>query len=182
MRAVDIEPVRDTRETFRSLVEAMSKPGTVQSTPERGDYAVVSTLVDNEIGFYTEDDELREALSNQGRLRKMDFEDAKVVHVNGSTDGKVVDANRGTLKEPSRGSTVVYRVEELAGNECSTTVRLEGAGIPDSDSRLLSTSLPEDEINAIQEANSEFPKGVDVILTTRSTLAAIPRSSDLEVV
>ncbi|MDY7083429.1 MAG: phosphonate C-P lyase system protein PhnH [Halobacteria archaeon] len=180
MRAVGIEPVHGTRETFRALVDAMSKPGTVQNAPERADYAVVSTLVDNEIGFYTEDDELHDVLASQGRLNDINFEDANVVHVEGSTGRRVVDANRGTLKEPSMGATVVYRVGELAEGEGSTTVRLEGSGVPGT--RLLSLNLPEDEIEAIREANSEFPKGVDVVLTTDDKLAAIPRSSEMEVV
>lgn len=185
MRALGVDPVADTRGTFRAVLMAMSRPGTVQRAPTGpADRAAVATLVDHEVGFYTEDEAIEEALRAEGRLDRRPFEEAEVVHVNGSTDGRVVDARRGTLKEPARGATLVYRVGGViegtpAGNG-TTGIRLSGPGVPDTRT-LAVTGLPGDEAEAIAEAQSSYPRGVDVVLTAGDRVAAIPRSADLEV-
>lgn len=185
MRSLDIDPVHDTRATFRAVLTAMSRPGTIQRVPvDPADRAVVSTLVDHEIGCYTEDAELEDALEREGRLDARPLAEAAVVHVDGSTDGRVGEARRGTLKEPSDGATVVYRVggmvEGTATGEGTTGLALSGPGVPGRRS-LAVAGLPADEVEAIAEAQSEYPRGVDVVLTAGDRVAAIPRSAGLEV-
>jgi len=204
VRALDIDPVHDTRKTFRSLVNAMSRPGTVQTGPTTPmDHAVISTLVDHEVGIRTDDEELRDALAAEGRLTDASFDEADIVHVRGNTDERIRDVRRGTLKEPSRGGTVVYRVEELDGEmdvdvveevERDTVdslptkrqsidyqlLELSGPGVPGT--RVLGVAgIGAPEIDAIADAQSAFPRGVDVVLTTKRQVAALPRSISLEV-
>ncbi len=185
-----MDPVHDTRNCYRRLVDAYSRPGTIQplddiTTPV--DRAVLATLVDGETRLYSPDDALCEALASQGRLDAADLDEATIVHSHGSTDGGVAEAPRGSLKEPSQGATVVYRIPTLAAGDVTlddaydgTTVAIEGPGVPDR--RTLTAALPASEFEAIAQAQSTFPRGVDVVLTTEDRLAALPRSIDLEVV
>jgi alpha-D-ribose 1-methylphosphonate 5-triphosphate synthase subunit PhnH len=189
MRALGMDPVHETRATFRALVDAMSRPGTVQSLPVTpADRAVLATLVDHEVTVHTRDDDLRAALSTEGRLSEAAFEDADIIHVRSTTNGRICNADRGTLTEPSGGATVVYAVEQLMENaerdtadaDRWTQLSLSGPGVPDVRS-LTVTGLATDEFVALADAQSTFPRGVDAILATDATVAALPRSVALEV-
>ena len=60
MRALGLDPVHDTRRTFRALLDVLARPGTVAPAPvEPADHAVLATLVDHEVGLHTEDDPRR---------------------------------------------------------------------------------------------------------------------------
>lgn len=204
MNALDIDPVHDTRASFRTLVDAMSRPGTVQAGPTTPmDYAVVATLVDHEVGIKTDDETLRNALAAEGRLTDAPLDAADIVHVKGDTDERVREVRRGTLKEPSEGATVIYRIDELtaevgmgsaedgktvAGSGPTAELRsnefcvleLSGPGV--SGTRMLGVAgLGHGEIDAIADAQSAFPRGIDIVLTTEQRVAAIPRSADMEV-
>jgi alpha-D-ribose 1-methylphosphonate 5-triphosphate synthase subunit PhnH len=183
-----MDRIHDTRETFRATVDATSRPGTVESVPTApADHAVLATLVDHEVTLSSGDGNLVRSLEREGRLTTAPFEQAAVVHVQGSTGGRVRTARRGTRKEPARGATVVYRVEDLSSgaegttDEPTTRVRVTGPGVPGS--RTFGVAgLPATEFDAIREAQSDYPRGVDVILTADDRVAALPRSVDLEVV
>lgn len=180
MRALGFDPVSDTRTTYRKLVDAMSRPGTIESvTATPADRAVLATLVDEEVTVCTADNTLSNALAGEGRLQTEPIDSARIIHTVGSTEGSIREAPRGTLKEPSNGSTVVYRVDEL-GKNAPTTVHIEGPGVQGS--RTLGVDLPAAEIAAIADAQADYPRGVDVMLTTADELASLPRSVTLEVV
>jgi alpha-D-ribose 1-methylphosphonate 5-triphosphate synthase subunit PhnH len=180
VRALGLDPVTDTRRTYRALVDAMSRPGTVESvTANPADRAVLATLVDEEVTVCTTDDSLNDALAAEGRLRGAPVDSARVIHSNGTTEGAIREAPRGTLKEPSRGATVVYRLQEL-GDTAARTIRLEGPGIQGS--RTLGVGLPATELEAIADAQTDYPRGVDIVLTTTDRLACLPRSVTLEVI
>lgn len=204
MNVLGIDPVHDTRETFRALVDAMSRPGTVQAGPATPmDYAVVATLVDHEVGIKTDDEALRDALAAEGRLTDAPVNAADIVHVRGDTDERVREVRRGTLKEPSEGATVIYHIDELTEEiktgsigdgeselvngqtteirkDGSEVLKLSGPGIPGT--RLIGVAgLGPGEIDAIADAQSTVPRGIDIVLTTEQRVAAIPRSADMEV-
>jgi alpha-D-ribose 1-methylphosphonate 5-triphosphate synthase subunit PhnH len=182
MRALGLDPVHDTRRAFDGLLEAMSRPGTVQSVPSPADHAVVSTLVDHEVTLATDDDALGEALSSQGRLDAATPETADIVHAHDHTGWDVRECDRGSLVEPSDGATIVYRVDAVTGGtreDCATAV-LTGPGV-DGTGRL-SVSLPAAELSALAEAQSGYPRGVDAIFAGGGRVAALPRSVTVEVV
>lgn len=181
MRAVGIDPVDGTRTTFRALLDVMSRPGTVESAPERADHAVVSTLVDHEVTVATDDDELRSALSSQGRLDAVTPDSADIVHARDHTAFDVTNCQRGSLVEPSDGATVVYAVEDIAPTTDAdlTTVTLSGPGVDGTTE--LSVALPKTELAAIADAQSDYPRGVDAIFATEDRVAAVPRPVSMEV-
>lgn len=191
MRALDIDPVDDTRETFRALVDATSRPGTVQQTPTTpASYAVVATLVDHEVTLSGGDDGLRTTLDRESRLDDAPFEDADVVAVDGHTDSRVTEAKRGTLKEPSDGATLVYDLSGVAEdtNELgenpdeaeSLELVVSGPGVPGTRTFAVA-GLPAAEVEAIATAQSNYPRGVDVYLTADDCVVALPRSVDVRV-
>lgn len=176
MRALGLDPVHDTRATFRSLCTALSRPGTVESVPQPADRAVLATLVDHEVTVATTDQEVREALDREGRLIEAGPESADILHARGVPEWDVGATPRGTLAEPSDGATVVYRVDSV---QQGTEFSLTGPGVPDS--RTAAVTLPAAELESIA-ASQPYPRGVDVILTDHKRVLAVPRSADLEVV
>ncbi|WP_336326505.1 phosphonate C-P lyase system protein PhnH [Halovenus sp. HT40] len=181
MRALGIDPVHDTRRTFDGLLDAMSRPGTVQTVPAPADHGVIATLVDHEVTVATDDGTVRDALSGQGRLDPAAPAEADIVHVREHTKVDVRECKRGTLVEPSDGATVVYRVERLfEGETDATTVVLSGPGVDGT--AVLSVSLPESTLSALSAAQSDYPRGIDAVFAAEDRLAAIPRSVTMEVV
>lgn len=181
MRALGIDPVRDTRSCHRALVDAMSRPGTTYRVPSPADRVVIATLADGEVSLSTPDDRLREALAGTGRLRAAPRDEARLLHTRGSTDGAVLDAPRGTLKEPSLGATVVYQLEELDESDAdandtdeTTAVTVSGPGVPGE--RTFGVALPAAELRAIADAQAAYPRGIDVVFATDDLVAALPRS------
>jgi alpha-D-ribose 1-methylphosphonate 5-triphosphate synthase subunit PhnH len=175
VRALGIDPVHDTRATFRALCTAMSRPGTVQSVPEPADHAVLATLVDHEVSLATPDEELRQALDREGRLQTAPPASADLLHARGAPDWDVREATRGSLVEPSDGATVVYRVDGWEG----TRLGIRGPGVPGR--RELAVALPPPELERLAAAGADYPRGVDAVFATADAVAAVPRSSTLEV-
>jgi alpha-D-ribose 1-methylphosphonate 5-triphosphate synthase subunit PhnH len=180
MRAIGVDPVHETRATFRALLDAMSRPGTVESAPERADHAVVATLVDHEITVATDDDRLREALASEGRLDAAAPAEADIVHARDPGFVDIRECNRGSLVEPSDGATVVYRVDGLAegGVDDLTTVSISGPGVDGT--AELSVDLPATVFEAIGAAQSTYPRGVDAVFAADDAVAAVPRSATIE--
>lgn len=181
MRALGIDPVHDTRRTFDGLLSAMSRPGSIHPVPAPADHAIITTLVDHEVTVATSDEVLQKALSEQGRFNPESPDEASVVHVLDHTTVDVRDCKRGSLVEPSDGATIVYRVGKVSTAEFDATrITLSGPGVDDT--KTLSVALPETELSALAEVQSEYPRGIDAVFATEDRLAAIPRSVSMEVV
>jgi alpha-D-ribose 1-methylphosphonate 5-triphosphate synthase subunit PhnH len=174
MRALGLDPVHDTRETFRALCAAMSRPGTVETVPAPADHAVLATLVDHEVTLASGDEELRAALNREGRLVEADPHGADVLHARGVPEWDVREAEHGSLTEPSGGATVVYRAAVGTG----TTVHLQGPGIPGE--RTVAVDLPREELERLAAARS-YPQGVDAVVAGGDRITAVPRSASVEV-
>ncbi|MFB6174034.1 MAG: phosphonate C-P lyase system protein PhnH [Halobacteriales archaeon] len=182
MRALGIDPVHDTRETFRALCAATSRPGTVRRVPTPpADHAVAATLVDHEVTTHTPDADLRAALAAAGRYEPAPPEAADVVHARGAPEWDVRDLERGSPVEPSDGATVLYRVGDLSADPAAgeTAVTVAGPGVPGE--RTAGVDLPAAELRALAEAGSTYPRGVDAVFAADKRLFALPRSVSLEV-
>lgn len=179
MRALGIDPVHETRQTFDGLLSAMSRPGSIHAVPAPADHAVVATLVDHEVTLATDDDDLRETLAEQGRLDAASRQEADIVHAREHTEWDIRECKRGSLVEPSDGATVVYRVDALGDDAAGAGVTLSGPGVDNT--AVLSVGLTESELSAVATAQADYPRGVDVIFATADRVAALPRSVQLEV-
>lgn len=183
-----MDPVHDTRAVFQSMMTAMSRPGTIHDVPtEPADHAVLATLVDHEVTLYSRDERVCNAFAAEGRYTEGPLGEADVVHVASGSDIDLSEAKRGTRKEPSAGATVVCRVQSVLGpNETpptangKTTVEITGPGV-DGVQNFNIGGLSTSEVTAIREAQTDYPRGIDVVLASDTRVAALPRSVKLEV-
>lgn len=172
--------------TFRVLLQAMSRPGTIHGLPEVLPVQPVFQLLDAII-----DNEVRVACLGQSgqefdaflarhtgccicRPEEADF----VVVSGGSSSGMITRAQRGRVDYPHEGATCIYLVEALFPGR---TVTLTGPGILET-ILLGIDGLALGELALIRETNREYPLGVDVILLdSKGQCACIPRSTTIEV-
>jgi alpha-D-ribose 1-methylphosphonate 5-triphosphate synthase subunit PhnH len=180
------DPVHDAQDTFRRVMGAFSCPATVHDFPSivtgpEGlnpvTSAVLLALADsdtpiwidplvgdaepiaNYLGFYT------------GARFASEPDAAVFVVVNGSQDPDLSKFPTGTLEYPDRSATIIVQVDQIM----AAGMRFEGPGLkcPVMLSAFpLWTSFEDDW----KWNRGLFPRGLDVVLTAPSQLAALPRS------
>ena len=152
---------------FRSVMEAMARPGTIQNlegasppsplSPAAG--AVLLTLCDTETPLYL--------------AGCMDCDDVRAwvsFHVGAPFVGPEHSMFAiGTPEHPNRSATLIVDSAPLS----QTGAKLTGPGIKDQ-ARL---SLP--ELNAFQANRALFPLGLDFIFTCTRHVAALPRTTEV---
>jgi len=82
----------------------------------------------------------------------------------------------GTDEYPDRSATVIVQVAALAAGAGK---RLTGPGIA-GEGRLSVDGLPERFWTGLRENHTRFPRGVDVILASPASVAALPRTTLVE--
>ena len=174
-------PAVDAAHAFRSLMEAMARPGTIQDikgaappaplSPAMG--AVLLTLCDTETPVYLagemDCDAVRAWLSFHTGAPFVG--PAHCMFAVGTWDAiaPLTAYPIGTSEYPDRSATLVVECSELA----ATGATLTGPGIKDQ----ATLSLP--EVEAFQSNQTLFPLGLDFILTCGNSLAALPRSTEV---
>jgi alpha-D-ribose 1-methylphosphonate 5-triphosphate synthase subunit PhnH len=83
---------------------------------------------------------------------------------------------QGTHDYPDRSATLVLQVEDI---RAEGPVMLSGPGIPQR-LRFGASGLGDGFWAAMAENHAGFPIGVDVIFVSPTSIAALPRSTDIE--
>ena len=170
------------QQNFRQLLEAMSRPGTVQSLHGIEDesnslLAVLSALLDNEVSFCDND----KLLSNDDHLllqaKQDDAEEADYLLCEGNQEPGF-EPRLGTLASPELSATIVLKVDSITDGE--SLIELKGPGIKEQAQCNVKGLHPQWLIKR-QEWVSAFPLGVDLILADESRVMAIPRTSIIKV-
>lgn len=190
----------DTQIVFRHLLDCMARPGKVNPVPgavlqkigSRRDHpllvAVALTLLDGEVTFAVLGEEMQQMLSFLAVYtggRPVPPAAADFVFVPGTRPwSEILELRRGNLLFPDLGATAIFAVEDLfpeAAKELDLTLSLRGPGVPGR--RMLGIrGLARENVGFLQEANHEFPLGLDVILVSAGgRLACLPRSVQLEI-
>lgn len=181
------DPVHASQGTFRAVMDAMARPGTVvpiaamaAAPPLRPAAAAVAlSLLDYETPVWL-DCKLAATpgLADWVRFHTgapiiSDRRRAAFAFVVDAVQAPSLDEfSLGTMEYPDRSTTLVLQVERFAAGELLT---LSGPGIAGTQS-FSAAPLPGD-FRAQLVANRElFPRGVDVILVTDHAIAALPRS------
>ncbi len=170
---------------FRSLLDAMSRPGTVhvlsESVVDRdGALALLArALLDAEVsvaGAGPDDEPWVRMLVQASGCRIADLPDADfVVAGGGSSAGAVSRVRTGTPDWPDSSATLVYLVEGVA--EDGGDMVWTGPGIPGDRSPKIDGFDPA-EWARLREANSGYPIGVDCFfLDACGRILALPRST-----
>lgn len=195
---VPAEPVFVAQQTFRTLLTAMSRPGTMHHlslhADESPEFAICFALLDFEVAH---------AIVNTGARSDAaiaDFEQRIALHTgspqsdrDGASfiiaygplpDSAWASVRRGTLAFPDGGATIIYvlpTVGETVSTMITTRLTLTGPGIETAQDVMLS-GLPGAEFGALSRANSDYPMGVDTIFVDAAgCVTCIPRSTKITV-
>ena len=179
------DPVLGAQACFRALLDAMARPGTLHPAgagltppaplhPATG--AVLLTLADAETTLWTGEGfaPARDWIGFHCGAPPAALASAAFVLAGALPD--LAALATGTDEQPDASATVILQVAALGSGR---GLRLSGPGLR-APATLAVTGLPE-QFPALWAANHAlFPRGVDLILCSGTTVAALPRSLRVE--
>jgi alpha-D-ribose 1-methylphosphonate 5-triphosphate synthase subunit PhnH len=179
---------------FRSLVEAMSRPGARVPLPHervaRGrDGALLSlcrALLDAEVSYAVgggaEARPLVDTIAATTGARRASVPEADFVIVLGNDSrGAILKAKRGAPEYPDRGATVIYHRAAAGTQDNDAAVSARGPGIK-GECRISAPAVSHKEWERIRLCNDEYPLGVDCIFVLPSgEVMCLPRSVRIQV-
>lgn len=181
------DPVRNSQSVFRSVMEAVARPGTpmeLDPTPEapapfcRAAGAVALTLLDFETPVWLspsiEAGEGRDWLRfHCGCPLASDPRAAAFAFVAQAAEApRLSDFNPGDAKYPDRSTTVILQVSGLEGG---APVRLSGPGIR-GERQVAPHGLPDGFWEQVAENGADFQFGVDILLVADRGVIGLPRT------
>jgi len=180
--------ILQAQSTFRAILDALARPGTVQAISEGADAplplsagaaAVALTLCDHDTPVWL-DAGLRanEMVGEWLRFHcgcplATDPRDAIFAFISAGAELPSFDAfNPGTNDYPDRSTTIVLAVASFEAGPCLT---LMGPGIRGR-AALRAEPLPADMPERLVRNRLLFPRGIDLLLVTANAVAGLPRS------
>ncbi len=183
------DKVLSAQTTFRSVMDAMARPGSVQrvtvavGTPQhlmRGTAAIALTLFDHDTAIWL-DPLLAETAEVTKWLRF--HSGAPVIADPSVADFALVSEasalppldrfSFGSNEYPDRSTTLVLQVESLARG---LPYQLRGPGI-DGSATLHANITPVDLFERLAINAALFPRGIDIVLVADDMIVAIPRTT-----
>jgi len=185
------DKVLSAQSTFRSVMDAMARPGSVQRITAaagapapmmRGAAAIALTLFDHDTPLW-----LDPRMSGTPHVTKwLKFHTGAPVIADSSicSFALIGDACAlpgldrfafGSNEYPDRSTTLILQVESLTQGP---TLELQGPGI-DGSGVLQATIQPTDLFERLAINQALFPRGIDVVLVHDDTVVAIPRTTRL---
>ena len=183
------DPVLESQTVFRSIMNAMAQPGTIEPLRQHVDppaglsasaAAIACTLADGDTPLW-----LDEALADAPSVRNWlafqtgaPFEDeASLAHFAIVGQPKHLPAfeafAQGTQDYPDRSTTLIIQVDTLTDGE---TLSLSGPGIAGT-ATFAPSPLPAQFSERWAMNGTMFPRGVDLILAAPESLACLPRTT-----
>ncbi|MFD2206538.1 phosphonate C-P lyase system protein PhnH [Kiloniella antarctica] len=184
-------PVFDSTAIFKAVLEAMSRPGEISnlpvSCPNPGKLnptitAILLTLADMDTPVWLSPEmdtpEARTYLQfYTGCPIVEDPKDCLFAIVDGRIDPPSLSKlPLGSTENPDRSATILMSVSHL---DTGTELTLRGPGIKNTNS-FKPTPVNKEFWNWSQTNRTYFPRGIDVIFAAPSTMAALPRTTELE--
>jgi alpha-D-ribose 1-methylphosphonate 5-triphosphate synthase subunit PhnH len=185
------DKVLSAQTTFRSVMDAMARPGSVQRVAAasgapgalmRGTAAIALTLFDHDTPVWL--DPLLSETSDVGKWLKFHTGAPVIADSSISSFAVVGDARAlpaldrfafGTNEYPDRSTTVILQAESLTQG---AAFELRGPGI-DGAAVLRATLQPADLFERLAINAVLFPRGIDVVLVADDAVVAIPRTTRL---
>ena len=185
------DKVLSAQSTFRSVMDAMARPGSVQrinaaaGAPDgmmRGVAAIALTLFDHDTPIW-----LDAGMSRTPDVaRWLKFHTSAPVVADSSIcsfaligDGQHLPAldrfSFGSSEYPDRSATLIVQVESLTQGPA---FELRGPGI-DGVTPLQATIQPHDLFERLAINATLFPRGIDIVLVDDDRIVAIPRTTRL---
>jgi alpha-D-ribose 1-methylphosphonate 5-triphosphate synthase subunit PhnH len=176
------DPVLQAQSTFRAILDALARPGTVQPLDETvaapaplsaGAAAAALTLCDHDITVLRANDVAEWLRFHCGCPLVENLRDAAFAFVGDIENLPPFEAfNLGTAEYPDRSTTIVLQVESF---ESGIDLAFEGPGIRGR-KFFRAEPLPADIAERLVANRALFPRGVDLLLATRNAVAGLPRS------
>lgn len=186
MRPAFADPVLGAQSSFRSLMEAMARPGRVQRLAALPDApaplapaaaAALLALADAETPVWTDAPEgARGWIRFHTGAPLVDLPmEAEFLLATGPMP-PLATLRAGSDEMPQEGATLITQVAAL---QPGAGWRLTGPGIAQAH-RLAVAGLPADFLAQWQANARRFPRGVDLVLAAGEALAAFPRTLCIE--
>ena len=183
------DKVLSAQSTFRSVMDAMARPGSVQriaaaaGTPSsvmRGAAAIALTLFDHDTPVWL-DPMMSETLDvakwlkfHTGAPVVRDSSICSFALIGDATALPALDRFAfGSNEYPDRSTTLILQVDSLSQGP---SFELRGPGI-DGVAILQATIQPRDLFERLAINAALFPRGIDVVLVHDDSIVAIPRST-----
>lgn len=183
------DKVLSAQSTFRSVMDAMARPGSVQrivpiaGSPGlmmRGTAAIALTLFDHDTPLWLD----ARMAENTDVVKWLKFhtgapvvEDSSVASFALISDGVLLPTLErfalGTNEYPDRSTTVIIQIESL---DSGRSFELRGPGI-DGIATLQASIKPFDLFERLRMNEALFPRGIDVVLVADDSVVAIPRTT-----
>src|ERR1700761_3479412 len=185
------DKVVSAQNTFRSVMNAMARPGSVQrisavaGTPSgmmRGTAAIALTLFDHDTPLWL--DASMSGIADVSKWLKFHtsapvLEDPSVCSFALIGDAKALPAltsfSFGSNEYPDRSTTLILQVDSLTEGPA---FELQGPGI-DGVAVLQASIQPADLFERLAINATLFPRGIDVVLVHDDSIVAIPRTTRL---
>ena len=185
------DKVLSAQSTFRSVMDAMARPGSIQpiasvaGTPAammRGTAAIALTLFDHDTPAWL--DTRMSATPDVTKWLKLHTSAPVVADSSISSFALVGDPQTlppldrfafGSNEYPDRSTTLILQVESLTQGPA---IELRGPGI-DGTATLNASIQPHDLFERLAVNAALFPRGIDVVLVRDDTIVAIPRTTRL---
>jgi alpha-D-ribose 1-methylphosphonate 5-triphosphate synthase subunit PhnH len=185
------DKVLSAQSTFRSVMDAMARPGSVQrinaaaGAPDgmmRGVAAIALTLFDHDTPIWL--DAGMSGTPDVARWLKFHTSAPVVADSSICSFALIGDAQHlaaldrfsfGSNEYPDRSATLILQVESLAQGPA---FELRGPGI-DGMTLLQATIQPHDLFERLAINATLFPRGIDVVLVADDVIVAIPRTTRL---
>ncbi|MGY0570012.1 phosphonate C-P lyase system protein PhnH [Bradyrhizobium sp. RDM12] len=184
-----VDKVLSAQSTFRSVMDAMARPGSVQrivaiagtpATMTRGTAAIALTLFDHDTPLWLDarmsesSDVLKWLKFHTGAPVVRDSSIAAFALI--SDGGGLPSLERfglGSNEYPDRSTTLIIQVDSL---DAGRSFELRGPGI-DGVATLKASIKPFDLFERLRFNETLFPRGIDVILVADDAVVAIPRTT-----
>jgi len=183
------DKVLSAQSTFRSVMAAMARPGSVQrivpvaGTPGpmmRGTAAIALALFDHDTPLWLD----ARMSESSDVLKWLKFhtgapviQDSSIASFALIADGATLPALErfalGSNEYPDRSTTVILQVESLGAGRA---YELRGPGI-DGVATLQGATKPGDFFERLRINETLFPRGIDVVLVADDAVVAIPRTT-----
>lgn len=175
-------PAIDSAVAFRSAIDALSRPGTIQPILGALPPAPMSvaagtlllTLVDSDTKLCLQGQFHCEPIIQWLRFHTgaqiVSASEADFVLTDWQQALPLSQFKQGNHEYPDRSATLIIEMQTLGGKQ----LKLTGPGI-ESEHYI---SLP--AIDALQQNHARYPLGVDFYLTCNEQVAALPRSTKVE--
>jgi alpha-D-ribose 1-methylphosphonate 5-triphosphate synthase subunit PhnH len=185
------DKVLSAQSTFRSVMDAMARPGSVQRLAAsvgapapmmRGTAAIALTLFDHDTPIWL--DPAMSQTSDVDKWLKFHTSAPVVSDSSISSFALIGDAQNlpaldrfslGSNEYPDRSTTLILQVESLTRGR---TIELRGPGV-DGTAVLRAMIEPQDLFERLAITATLFPRGIDVMLVHDDSIVAIPRTTRL---